>query len=137
MEDFSGFDGHFAISLAIGVDGTPRDFRKTFEILKKYYQLQNILKGMSREDAEKKSDTSAWERCVRTFRGTDARTPGVCFTKDIIYREGNIAVWESVAKNAPEMSRWDVGKYDPSNPRHIWILDQLNITDEELEALDE
>lgn len=136
VKDFSGFDGHFAISLATGVDGTLRDFRKTFEILKKYYQLQNMLKGISTEEAQKKAETSAWGRCVRTFRGTDSQTPGTCFTKDIIYREGNIAVWESVAKNAPEMSRWDVGKYDPSNPRHIWILDQLNITDKDLETLE-
>jgi len=135
VKDYSGFDGHFAISLAMGVDGQPRNFRQTFEILKRYYQLQSMLNGMSEEEARKKAEASAWGRCVRTFRGTDAQTPGVCFTKDIIYREGNIAVWESVAKNVPEMSRWDVGKYDPSNPRHIWILDQLNITDEDLEAL--
>ncbi|MDD2766877.1 MAG: DUF1704 domain-containing protein [Candidatus Moranbacteria bacterium] len=136
VKDFSGFDGHFAISLATGVDGHPRDFRQTFEILKKYYHLQNMLKGMPREESEKKAETSAWGRCVRTFRGTNSQTPGICFTKDIIYREGNIAIWESVAKNTPEMSRWDVGKYDPSNPRHIWILDQLNITDEQLQSLE-
>lgn len=136
VKDFSGFDGHFAIGLATGVDGAPRDFRKTFGILKKYYQLQNMLKGISAEEAREKAETSAWGRCVRTFRGTDSQTPGTCFTKDIVYREGNMAVWESVAKNALEMSRWDVGKYDPSNPRHIWILDQLNITDKDLEVLE-
>lgn len=135
--DFSGFDGHLTISLAAGADGQPRDFRQTFEIMKKYYQLQNRLNGMPTEEAKKKAEALAWGQCVRTFRGTDSRTPGVYFTKDIIYGEGNIAVWESVAKNAQEMSRWDVGKYDPANPRHIWILDQLNITDEELAALDQ
>ncbi len=137
VKDFSGFDGHFAIGLATGVDGQPRDFRQTFEVLKKYYQLQSMLRGVVKEEAEKKAADSAWSRCVRTFRGTNSQTPGTCFTKDIVYREGNIAVWESVAKNAPEMSRWDVGKYDPSNPRHIWVLDQLNITDEELKTLEE
>lgn len=136
VKDFSGFDGHFAIGLATGVDGQPRDFRQTFEILKKYYLLQNMLKGVDKGEAEKKASDSAWGRCVRTFRGTNSQTPGTCFTKDIVYREGNIAVWESVAKNGPEMNRWDVGKYDPSNPRHIWVLDQLNITDEELKALE-
>lgn len=137
VSDFSGFDGHFAISLALGLDGKPRDFRQTFEILKKYYQIQNRLKGLSQDEASRKADTSAWNRCVRTFRGTDSSISGACFTKDIIYREGNIAVWESVSKNAPEMSRWDVGKYDPSNPRHLWVLDQLNITDEELNDLEQ
>lgn len=28
-----------------------------------------------------------------------------------------------------------VGKYDPTNPCHIWILDQLGITDGDLERL--
>jgi hypothetical protein len=63
------------------------------------------------------------------------KTPGACFTKDIIYREGNIAIWETLYKNIPEMQRWNVGKYDPSNPRRIWVLDQLGITDTDLEKL--
>ncbi len=135
-DDYSGFDGHFAISLASGLDGHPRDFRQTYDFLFHYYRIKNLARGVSRDDAEKKASHSAWIRSVRTFRGTDSQTPGTCFTKDIIYREGNIAVWETLNRKEPEMHRWNVGKYDPSNPRHIWVLDELGITDADIEKLD-
>ena len=95
-----------------------------------------LARGKSPEEAKRLADENAWTTCVRTFRGTDSKTPGTCFTKDIIYREGNIAVWETLERNAPEMHRWNIGKYDPSNPRHLWVLDQLGITDEDLQELD-
>ncbi len=142
LDDFAGMDSHFPMALATGVDGTPRDFRDTFTLVKKYYQLKNLLTGKySEEGAAARADASAWTRCVRTFRGTDAATPGVCFTKDLVYREGNMAVWETVSKkipgtDTPEMTRWSIGKYDPSNERHIWVLSELNITNEDLEALE-
>ncbi|MFZ5365283.1 MAG: tyrosine/phenylalanine carboxypeptidase domain-containing protein [Patescibacteria group bacterium] len=133
LKDYAGLDGHLAIGLAMGLDGKPRDFRQVYEILEKYYRLNNLLQGKKKEEALAASQTSAWNRSVRTFRGTDCKTPGVCFTKDIIYREGNIETW-AVVKNKPEeMSRFSIGKYDPANPRHIWILNMLGITDKELE----
>lgn len=134
-DDYSGFDGHFAISLASGLDGQPRDFRQTYDILFRYYLIKNLARGVSRDEAEKKASNSSWARSVRTFRGTDSQTPGACFTKDIIYREGNIAVWETLNRKAPEMHRWNIGKYDPSNPRHVWVLDELGITDTDLARL--
>jgi hypothetical protein len=134
-DNYSGFDGHFAISLASGLDGHPRDFRGTYDILFRYSFIKNLSRGIDSAEAEKKAANTAWGRTVRTFRGTDSKTPGACFTKDIIYREGNIAIWETLYKNIPEMQRWNVGKYDPSNPRRIWVLDQLGITDTDLEKL--
>lgn len=135
--DFSGLDGYLSVSLAKGLDGTPRDFRGVFMILKKYFLLLNISNGLDLEAAQEKADESAWNRCVRTFRGTDCKTKGICFTKDIIYREGNIAVWDIISKNQPEMTRFNIGKYDPSNMRHLWILEQLNITEKDLTELQE
>lgn len=135
-DDYSGFDGHFAISLASGLDGHPRDFRKTYDVLFRYYFIKNLSRGITTDEAQKKASNSAWARSVRTFRGTDSQTPGACFTKDIIYREGNIAVWETLNRKEPEMHRWNVGKYDPSNPRHIWVLDELGITDTDLAGLE-
>lgn len=134
-KDFADLAPHLAIGLARGVDGTPRDFRQTFKIMERYWYFQSLINGKSAEDARSRSGNDAWITTVRTFRGTDCKTPGVAFTKDIIYREGNIAVWEALEKNRPEMHRWNIGKYDPSNPRHIWVLDQLGITDKELENL--
>lgn len=130
--EFAGFDGHLAIALAIGMDGKKRDFRKVYEILKDYYFV-NSKKEES--EAMAQAENSAWNRCVRTFRGTSCGSPGVCLTRDIVYREGNIGVW-NVVKNSPEeVRRFTVGKYDPSNHRHIWILEQLGITDDDLEKL--
>ncbi len=131
--EFAGLQGHLAISLAYGLDGKARDFREVYEILEKYYRFKNALEG-------KKTDNTcinnAWNWAIRTFRGTNCHTKGVCNTKDIIYREGNIGVWESINKNPNEMMRWDVGKYDPSNPRHLLVLDRLGISDADLKALD-
>ena len=134
-DDYSGFDGHFAISLASGLDGHPRDFRGTYDLLFRYYFIKNLARGIDAPEAEKKAANTAWGRAVRTFRGTDCKTPGACFTKDIIYREGNIAVWETLHRKEPEMQRWNIGKYDPSNPRHLWVLDELGITDTDLASL--
>ena len=148
MDDFSGLDGHFAISLASGIDGYPRDFRNVFSILEKYFYCQNVISQFKKnseintELAKKSAQTSSWNRCVRTFRGTNCKTPGTCFTKDIIYREGNIAIWDVISRNGSEMMRFNVGKYDPSNKRHskslvkLGILSQINITDEDLERLE-
>ncbi|MFZ1626557.1 MAG: tyrosine/phenylalanine carboxypeptidase domain-containing protein [Candidatus Moraniibacteriota bacterium] len=135
VDDYSGFDGHFAISLASGLDGHPRDFRETYDILFRYYLIKNLARGTDAPEAQKKAANTAWGRAVRTFRGTDSKTPGACFTKDIIYREGNIAVWETLHRKEPEMQRWNIGKYDPSNPRHLWVLDELGITDADLSTL--
>lgn len=127
VEDFAGLVGHLAISLAMGLDGQPRDFRQVFEILEKYY----LFKGLTKVEAQEKAHST----CLRTFRGTDCRTAGVCFTGDIEYREGNIGVWEVVRQNPDEMRRFSIGKYDPANPRHLWILTQLGITEKNLEEL--
>lgn len=127
-KDFAGFDGYLAIALAMGADGKKRNFREVFEILRDYH----IAIGKTPE----KAADSAWARSLRTFRGTSGKTRGACFTKDLIYRDGNIGVWHLVQENSAEQRRFSVGKYDPSNPRHIWILDQLGITDEELKRLE-
>jgi len=136
VEEFSGLESHLAICLAMGLDGQPRDFRQVFQIMRSYYLFSNLQKGKSPEDAEAKADTSAWNRTVRTFRGTDCKTPGICFTKDIAYREGNVQVWDIVKDKPDEMMRFNVGKYDPSNDRHLIILEQLGITDKDLQDLE-
>lgn len=131
--EFAGFEGHLAISLALGMDGKKRNFREVYEILKDYYFI-NSKKEES--EAIAYAENTAWSRCVRTFRGTTCDTPGFCLTRDIVYREGNVGVWNVIKNNPEEVKRFSVGKYDPSNPRHIWILEQLGISDSDLEDLD-
>jgi hypothetical protein len=130
---FRGLDYHFAISLALGIDGKKRDFRKVFEILKDYHFINSKKEKVA---ALNFARDEAWSDCIRIFRGTTCKTPGACLTRDIVYREGNIGVWDVVKNNPEEVRRFSVGKYDPANPRHIWILEQLGITDEDLGNLE-
>lgn len=137
IEDFAGFESHLAISLSYGYDGKPRDFRGVYETMNKYYLLKSLLKNNGSKDIEKTkriASNNAWNMAIRIFMGTDYKTAGVCLTKDIVYREGNIGVWDVVRKNPTEMYRFSIGKYDPANARHIWILSQLGISDEDLQA---
>lgn len=133
FDDFAGLEGHLAISLAYGLDGQPRDFRGVYEIMKRYFTLKQLVSGKDLKEALSLAQADAWNRTVRTFRGTNCATPGTCFTKDIIYREGNIDIWNVVRQNPNELVRFNVGKYDPANPRHILILNQLGISDSDLE----
>src|SRR3989344_1039267 len=133
MEDFAGLEAHLAISLAYGLDGMERDFRKVYEILEKQFLLQELLSGKDYQSALSTAQTSAWDPTGRNILGTKC-VAGACFTKDIAYREGNIATWNVVRENPDEMFRLNVGKYDPSNNRHLWILDQLGISDEDIES---
>ncbi|MFA7315132.1 MAG: tyrosine/phenylalanine carboxypeptidase domain-containing protein [Candidatus Magasanikbacteria bacterium] len=135
VEDFAGLDGHLAIGLAYGLDGKPRDFREVYTILEKYFYYKNITSGKKADEASQQAQTSAWNRTVRTFRGTDCKTPGACFTKDIIYREGNIETWNLISKDVKSMITFNLGKFDPVNNRHIEALMKLGILDENLKEL--
>ncbi len=126
--DFSGLEGHLSISLALGLDRKPRNYREIYNILKLHF-LRQELKCNNRnyniaiENARKK----AWNRACRTFRGTDCKTPGIANTVDIVYREGNIGIWKVIKDNPEEIVRFNCGKYDPANPEHINILNKLDI----------
>ncbi len=133
-DDFAGFGYHLAISLAVGMDGKPRDFRDVYNILRDYYFIKS--KKDNKDEAWEKSKEEAWKSTRRTFLGSTGNTPGKCFTRDIVYREGNIGVWDLVQKESGEMKRIMVGKYDPTNCRHIWILEQLGISEKDLEMLE-
>jgi hypothetical protein len=130
-------DGYLAIGLAYGLDGKPRDFRQVYSIIENYFYLKKLTSGKTVEEAKKGAQTSAWNRTVRTFRGTDCKTPEVCFTKDMVYREGNIAVWDILKTKPEEFLKFSLGKYDPANKRHLWILSELGISDKDLDSLEE
>ncbi|HBI33940.1 MAG TPA: hypothetical protein DEA43_04010 [Candidatus Moranbacteria bacterium] len=129
-DSFAGFDGHLAISLAVGLDGNKRDFRDVFNILRDFFFIRSKSKDLQKSWENAK--VGAWNRCVRTFRGTNCSEKGACLTRDIVYREGNINTWIVIKGNDREELKFSVGKYDPANPRHIWILEQLGISDDDL-----
>lgn len=128
---FAGGLGYLAVGWAVGLDGTPRTFRGLYEVLVPYCIITAVEHAMTYqrdialEAIEQRAKRQAWARCVRTFRGTSGSTPGACFTKDIVYREGNIAIWELVAKNPSVVDTFSLGKFDPANPDHTQLLKDL------------
>ncbi len=137
VNEFPRLEYHLAVSLAKGVDGKPRDFRGVYELMEKWIYFKKLNGGATEEQAKKDAATEAYDHCVSTFRGTDAKTPGACFTKEIVYREGNIKVWRFLGKNPNDIVKLSLGKFDQSNDRHMAILIELGITDEDLETLEQ
>ena len=122
-----------AVSLAIS---RQHNFRETFDILKDLYLAAELKNTFDIEKARLRAGSLAWNRAMRVFRGiSDVSKAGNRYTKDIVYREGNIGVWEVAKNNPEEIVRFSIGKYDPANHRHIWILDQLGISETDLEKL--
>jgi hypothetical protein len=135
FKTFGAPELHLAIGLAIGTDGQPRNFKEVYQILENVFFLKAIRLKRDSESAKKEAKTKAWDHCVRVFRGTDCKTKGVAYPKDIVYREGAIAIWNLVNKDTNEVYKFSIGKYDQANERHLWILSQLGITDERLDDL--
>src|SRR5690606_33607596 len=62
--EFYGFDRYLAASLAVGMDGVPRDFRSVYALMRDYY----VLMHDTERDAERVAERAAWDVCVRIFR---------------------------------------------------------------------
>lgn len=153
VDTFAGLAYHLPISLAQGLDGEKRDFREVYDIMVKYFALKEVLPSEDAEEEEEKKESpqeKAWKNCLRAFRGTNCKTPGIAFTKDIIYREGNIKVWYKTAEDPGVLRQASIGKYDPAQDEKkrkgkthkAWltklgiIQDKPAITDDHLEQLE-
>ncbi len=128
-DEFAGIPRYFSIAIAKGVDGTPRDFRRTFEILKDYRLLS------SKKTTEAKAAETAYNDCVRIFRGTTGTTPGAVYSKDTAYF-GNRDIWTLVSQNSDVVEQFSIGKFDPTNGEHVALLTELGILDEDLRNLE-
>jgi len=124
-QEFYGFDRYLAASLAVGMDGSKRDFRGVFELMVAYYQLQFSSTGQ--KPSYNRIQNAAWEVCLRVFRGTTGQTPGCVYTKDIVYLEGNIGIWHFLSDKPHTFTDFFVGKYNPLLPRHVKALQTLGI----------
>jgi len=122
-EEYYGFDRYLAASLAVGLDGIERDFRSIFEIMQDYY----LLMLTETEDIFDRARTGAWNTCLRIFRGTTGQQAGHIYTKDISYLEGNIRIWKMMNENPLSDEALMVGKYDPTNAKHLEALQELDI----------
>jgi hypothetical protein len=131
--NFAGGLGYLSISWVVGLDGESRDFRGLFEIVYPYLFL-SILDHLSQSSQsldfnriEENAKRNAWSRCIRTFRGTTGRTAGCCLTRDIIYLEGNRAIWQLLEQDPTWVEKFSLGKYDPANQEHVAILRDLGM----------
>jgi hypothetical protein len=127
-QEFYGFDRYLAASLAIGMDGTKRDFRGVFALMTEFYQLQFVQSNQA--PGVERAQNAAWEVCVRIFRGTTGQTPGCIYTKDIVYMEGNIGMWHLMSLHPDRYASFFVGKYNPLLSRHVKALQTLEILTE-------
>jgi hypothetical protein len=135
--DYLGMDRHLAVALALGADGKDNDFRSIYEAMYDIALLNEVKAGKSPEKAAALAQKNAWIRTLRTLRGTDFRTPGACFTKDISYAEGSVSTWYAIGQ-APELIKIMLtGKFDLANPRHVAIVMRFGgFSDVELEELE-
>jgi hypothetical protein len=128
--EFAGIPMYFAIAVAKGFDGTPRNFRETFNVMRDYYTATQ----KSADGNTEKAESAAWKDCVRIFRGTTGETPGAVFTKDLAYL-GNRDIWQLVSTNSDVVMTFSIGKFDSTNTEHVAALIQLGILDEDLVRL--
>jgi hypothetical protein len=126
-EEFYGFDRYLAACLAVGMDGAERDFRSVYTLMLDYYTMRS---GGEQARASTNLARTAWDVCVRIFRGTTGQTVGTIFTKDIVYLEGNIGIWELLTEKPHVFPLLFIGKYDPLNQRHVKSLQTLGIMPE-------
>ena len=122
--EFYGFDRYMAASLAVGLDGTRRDFRAVFSTMVDYYTIQASL--AKREDRIVPI-RAAWDVCVRIFRGTTGQSAGYIYTKDIVYMEGNIGIWHLLSERPHVFPLLFLGKFNPLMPKHVKALQSLEI----------
>jgi hypothetical protein len=84
--------------LALGLDGQPRNFGQTFDVVWRMNYVDAYLKGKvtteNSEEMQRKIMENAADHLYRLFRGTDGQVPGVVFTKDAMtYYPGATQVW--------------------------------------------
>lgn len=125
-DEFYGFDRYFAACLAIGMDGTKRDFRAVFSVMTDYYTLKYAIA----DETDVAPFRAAWDVCVRIFRGTTGKTPGTIYTKDIVYMEGNIGIWHLISDKPHVFESLFLGKFNPLLSRHVKSLQTLGILKE-------
>lgn len=126
-DEYYGFDRYLAACLALGMDGQVRDFRAVFSMMVDYYTLKfsaekNVL--------EPEPFKAAWDVCVRIFRGTSGQTAGAIYSKDIVYMEGNIGVWNLLSEKPQVFESLFIGKFNPLLSRHVKTLQTLEILKE-------
>ena len=96
FHDYGGLEKYFAICVVRGMfDGEKKNKEELEEIMYIFYKL---FFSICRKDegVENKAKTRSKKLVQRIFRGFSGKTKGCCFTKDLIYRESNILIWNKL-----------------------------------------
>lgn len=120
--DYASPNTYFALGIAYGLDrgGEKRSFLETFKVLHDYFYVIGGLSGAN-------SKSKAFAACYRLYRGATGSGTSVILTKDRVYREGNIAIYKLLTEFPERKSWFDVGKFDPTNGRHVRLLTDLSL----------
>lgn len=116
--------GPLGVGLALGLDGTPRDFRSLHDVMWRYAACRRLgpLK-MDLKAATEQASNLAYDNTARTFRSGDPSAPGSVLTRDaMVYRLGSRRFWKVVAEHPERLAWLNRGKFDLANVRHLWIL---------------
>jgi hypothetical protein len=120
--EFYGIPRYLAASLALGMHGEKRDFRGVYSVMRDYYIVYS--KGLL---SDEKLHKVVWDVCMRIFRGTTGQGTGIIYTKDIVYLEGNIEIWNLLVVHPEAFGQFFVGKYNPLLESHVTALRTLEI----------
>lgn len=93
---------YLLVGLALGLDGTKRDFRDIYEIL---IRINIIRNG-------KANSNDVWTSCIKTFLGTDYSTKGVCYFRRKSYFQDFINVKRYLLKYPKAVPTIFKYKYD-------------------------
>jgi hypothetical protein len=122
---------HYSISLGAGLAGEPMSFSEVYEVVNAIDRLWETLQTPQDPDgANDRADKRTWTLlATRTLKGTDGM--GGAYYKDKVYLESNLAYWQ-LAKSHPELTKyWDMGNVDMTNPRHVSLLIELGIINDQ------
>ncbi len=123
-KDYAGADVYFALGAAFGLDrgNQVRTVDELIPILSDYYAFKYA-------DYSERSWWRAFTMIKRIFISTaHNQTCPVYLTKDMVYREGNIAIYELLDQTQCSDEYLELGKFDPTDPDHVDALKRLNIT---------
>jgi len=119
---------HMAISYACGVaDDTSRTSAETYKFMNTIDRMYQIrLNPDDIESAVEKAEKKTKALILRVLKGTDGS--GGAYSKDLIYLQGNVGVWNVAKDSGPEViSEGDYGKFDITNYRHTRLLEAVGL----------
>jgi hypothetical protein len=118
-----------AIALSAGMDGTPRDYRDSYELLWRISFARRFKTDTPICDQINAAQKAANSTLVRIWRGMPTDIPGCIFTKDRSYENTDIISY--LQKGGRVLPRADFlrllsAKYDPRDPKQNAYIRQFS-----------